>query len=234
MLKKDLILRNPLRLLGSEKEGLLANGDLGAVVARAGVGKTALLVQLALNSLLNDKRVLHISLDDAVNKVTLWYEEVFRLIANQYNIHQMHEIWDGILPNRLIMTFKVGGFNAPKLKERLTDMMAQNIFTPDMIIIDGLPFDDAVRPALTELKALAKEMDFPMWFTGRTHRHEDALTDGMPARIAPVEDLFETILQLRPEESQVHICAVKGRATAGAQTDLLLDPVTMLIQQDVE
>lgn len=230
MLKKDLILRNPLRLLGSEKEGLLADGDFGAVVARAGVGKTALLVQLALNSLLNDKRVLHISLDDPVNKVTLWYEEVFRLIATQYNIQQINEIWDGILPNRLIMTFKVEGFNAPKLKERLTDLMTQDIFTPDMIIIDGLPFDDAVRPALTELKALAQEMDFPMWFTGRTHRHEDALTDGMPARIAPVEDLFETILQLRPEESQVHICAVKGRATAGAKADLLLDPVTMLIQ----
>jgi hypothetical protein len=228
MLKKDLILRNPLRLLGQGDKGLLGPGELGAILARAGVGKTAFLVQLALSSLLNEKRVLHISLNDPVNKVTLWYEEVFRLIAGQYNLLQMNEIWDGILPNRFIMTFQVEGFNAPKLKERLTDLMAQGIFTPDMIIIDGLPFDDSTRTALTELKALAIAMNFPMWFTGRTHRHEVDIVNGLPARISEVSDLFDTILQLQTEGTQIHICAVKGSAVP--KSPLLLDPVTLLIQ----
>lgn len=228
MLKKDLILRNPLRLLGQGENSLLGPGELGAVLARAGVGKTAFLVQLALSSLLNEKRVLHISLNDPVNKVTLWYEEVFRLIAGQYNLLQMNEIWDGILPNRFIMTFQVEGFNAPKLKERLTDLMAQRIFTPDMIIIDGLPFDGSTRGALTELKALAEAMKFPMWFTGRTHRHEVDTVNGLPARISEVSDLFDTILQLQTEESEIHICAIKGSAVL--KSPLLLDPVTLLIQ----
>ena len=48
------------------------------MLARAGVGKTAILVQLALNTLLKGKNVLHISLNDPVKKVGLWYKEVFR------------------------------------------------------------------------------------------------------------------------------------------------------------
>lgn len=230
MLKKDLILRNPLRLIGYVENNLPAPGEFGAVLARAGVGKTALLVQLALNSLLNEKRVLHISLNEPVNKVTLWYEEVFRLIAGQYNLLQMNEIWDDLLPNRLIMTFQAEGFSAPKLGERLTDLTAQNIFSPDMVILDGLSLEDTTRPLLTALKSLAKDMKFPMWFTGRTHRHEENAQDGLPLRISAVADLFETILQLRPEKDRIHICAVKGSAVPQSDAHLLLDPVTMLIQ----
>ena len=72
MLKKELVLKNPLRLMGYETDDILSEGGFGAVLARAGVGKTALLVQLALNNLLQNKNVLHISLDDPVKKVSLW------------------------------------------------------------------------------------------------------------------------------------------------------------------
>ena len=70
MLKKDLILRNPLRVMGYENDDILSTGQFGAVLARAGVGKTAFLVQLSLNALLRGKNVLHISLEDPVNKVS--------------------------------------------------------------------------------------------------------------------------------------------------------------------
>ena len=39
MLTNDLILRNPLRLLGSTGDEILEPGALGAVLARHGVGK---------------------------------------------------------------------------------------------------------------------------------------------------------------------------------------------------
>ena len=58
-------------------------GGFGAVLAHAGVGKTALLVQLALNSMLRSRNVLHVSLNDPVNKVNLWYSELFHHLAGQ-------------------------------------------------------------------------------------------------------------------------------------------------------
>ncbi|MCK7511968.1 MAG: hypothetical protein MZV70_53260 [Desulfobacterales bacterium] len=48
MLKTDLILRNPVQYLGGQSEDVLAAGQFGGVLARAGVGKTALMVQMAL------------------------------------------------------------------------------------------------------------------------------------------------------------------------------------------
>ncbi len=143
MLKKDLILRNPLRVMGYENDDILNAGEFGAVLARAGVGKTAFLVQLSLNALLRGKNVLHISLIDPVNKVSLWYKEVFNLIANQYKVDQIDQLWDSLLPHRFIMTFRVEGFSVPKLEERLSDLMEQNIFMPQMIIVDGFPFDES-------------------------------------------------------------------------------------------
>ncbi|MDQ1277692.1 MAG: hypothetical protein QG555_733, partial [Thermodesulfobacteriota bacterium] len=106
MLKKELILRNPLRQMGYENDDILPEAGFGAVLARAGVGKTALLVQLALNTMLRGKKVLHVSLLDPVNKVDLWYRELFRLLAVQYQIGQFRTLWEEILPLRFIMTFK--------------------------------------------------------------------------------------------------------------------------------
>ena len=59
------------------------------------------------------------------------------------------------------MTFKVEGFSVPKLEERLADLTEQNIFSPDMIVIDGFPFDDDVEASLKQLKAFAEAHGSP-------------------------------------------------------------------------
>ena len=157
MIKKEMIYRNPLVNLGYDNEDILPVGGFGAVLAHAGVGKTALLVQLALNMMLRENSVLHVSLNDAVSKVDLWYQELFHDIAEKFGIPEINDYWDKIQPYRFIMTFKVEGFSAPKLEERLTDLMEQNIFKPHTVIIDGFKFDDAGRGQLMQLKELAKK-----------------------------------------------------------------------------
>jgi hypothetical protein len=230
MLKKDLILRNPLRVMGYENDDILNAGEFGAVLARAGVGKTAFLVQLSLNALLRDKNVLHISLEDPVNKVSLWYQEVFNLIAQQYKVDQISQLWESLLPHRFIMTFKVEGFSIPKLEERLSDLMEQNIFMPQMVIVDGFPFDETVSHSLTEFKDLIKSHQMPAWFTMRTHRHEDPGPGGFPMRHSQVSDLFEIAVQLLPVGKEIHVKAVKGAESFPEDLDLRLDPSTMLIK----
>ena len=232
MLKNDLILRNPLRLMGQESNDILPAGGFGAVMARAGVGKTALLVQLALDSLLNGKKVLHISLDDPVHKVSLWYEEVFSHIAHQYDKVRMNKLWESLLPQRFIMTFKVEGFSVPILEERLADLVQQNIFEPSMIIIDGLPFGAQVRDALQELKDTARRNEWHIWFTIRTHRHEDPDEAGLPVQLSSVADLFEVAIQLQPEGKEIHIRALKGGDADARLKNLQLDPATLLIKTD--
>ncbi len=229
MLKNDLILRNPLRLMDQENDDILAAGEFGAVLARAGVGKTAFLVQLSLNALLRGKNVLHISLTDPVNKVGLWYKEVFGLIAEQYQVDQINQLWESVLPHRFIMTFRVEGFSVPKLQERLADLTEQNIFSPQMIIVDGFPFDDAVHQSLSDFKKMIEQQGIHSWFTVRTHRHEEPEADGTPQQLANVADLFKIAIQLVPEGKDIHVRALKGGDSFSRHLDLRLDPSTMLL-----
>lgn len=229
MLKNDLILRNPLRLLGRESEEIIGPGGFGAALARAGVGKTAFLVQLSLDSLLRSKKVLHISLNDPVDKVGLWYKELFQHLAEQYDATHINRLWEDTLPHRFIMTFKVEGFSVPKLEERLTDLTQQGIFKPQMVIIDGFPFDATAEKSIIGLKALAKEHAMQVWFTIQTHREEALGPDGMPNRLTDILQLFDAVIQLQPKGNEIHVVPVKGAASA-EQTPLLLDPSTMLIQ----
>ncbi len=230
MIKKEMIYRNPLVNLGYDNEDILPVGGFGAVLAHAGVGKTALLVQLALNGMLRENSIMHVSLNDAVSKVDLWYQELFHDIAEKFGIAEINEYWDKIQPYRFIMTFKVEGFSAPKLEERLTDLMEQNIFKPHTVIIDGYKFDDAGRGQLVQLKELAQKYSMCLWFTVHTHRHEPPQENGLPLSFLHVADLFDVIVQLATRGEEVYIKSLKGKSNASAKNDLLLDPETMLIK----
>jgi hypothetical protein len=232
MMKKDLLMRNPLRQLGYSREDNLEDGAFGAILARAGLGKTAFLVQIALHTMLRDRNVLHISLDDPVDKVTLWYQEVFNLMAQSRQAIPTPELWDGLLPHRFIMTFKVEGFSVPKLRERMTDLSEQGIFHPQTLIIDGLPFESGMGTLLEDLKQLCRATGVRSWFTVRTHRHEDPGPDGMPPQLSDVQDLFDIVLQLLPDGKDIHIRQLKGVAGGGQDTHLRFDPATMLIKAD--
>lgn len=231
MLKKELILQDPLRFMGYKDEDILAEGGFGAVLARAGVGKTAILVQLALNQLLRGKNVLHISLDDPVKKISLWYKEFFRHLTQQHNTKETDRIWESILPHRFIMTFSVEGFNASKLEERLSDLIDQNIFSPDVVFIDGFHFDDKTGITLSDLKSLAKKHGVHVWFAVKTHRHEKPGPNGMPTPLLNVADLFDLVIQLQPEGKEIHVKTLKGLPTDPDHPKLLLDPATMMIKR---
>jgi hypothetical protein len=230
MLKKEMIYRNPLVNLGYEDEDILPKGGMGAVIAHAGVGKTALLVQLAINMMLREKSILHVSLQDAVSKVDVWYHELFQNIAANFDAAEIKDYWDRIQQYRFIMTFRVESFSVPTLEERLTDLMQQNIFKPHTVIIDGLKFDEAGRGQLVLLKELAKKYAMRIWFTVHAHRHETPADNCLPVSFLHVADLFDVIVQMEAKAEDIYIKALKGKSSNAKPHILLLDPATMLIK----
>jgi hypothetical protein len=233
MLKNKLIHRHPMRQLGFETEDILPPGGFGAVLAHAGVGKTALLVQLALDAMLRNRKVLHVSLNDPVNKVNLWYGELFNNLARQQEAVAIKQLWDSVLPNRFIMTFRVESFDVPKLEERIDDLTEQGIFFPEIMIVDGLHFDGSHRADLEALRMLAARHAMRVWFTVHTHRHEKPGPDGLPIDFSPLLDLFDLVLELRPEHADIHIHVLKGATSPQGRSDLVLDPSTLLIKDQV-
>jgi archaellum biogenesis ATPase FlaH len=56
MVKQELIQRSPVRIFEKSIHGGLKSGGLGVIASRKGVGKTAVLVQIALDKLMQGKR----------------------------------------------------------------------------------------------------------------------------------------------------------------------------------
>ncbi len=228
MFKQEMILRNTLRRLGFDSDDVLPEGGFGAVLARAGVGKTAFLVQLALYGLLKEKKVVHVSLNDPVDKVNVWYTELFHRIASDEETTDGTAFLESLLPNRFIMSFRIEGFSLPKLKERLDDLSQQGIFFPSLIIVDGLHFAESRKADIYGLKDFAVKNRMQVWFAVQTHRDEDRKASLFPVYFAPFADLFDIVFELRSEHADVEITVLKGGKSE--RESLLLDPTTMLIR----
>lgn len=232
MIKKDLIRRHPLGRFGFGAVDVLGNGGFGAVLARAGVGKTALLVQLALNEMIRGKRVLHVSMYEPVGKVALWYEELYARLAAGHAPSQRKSLWEESLPLRFIMTFKVEGFSVPKFKERLHDLLVPGIFKPEVVLIDGLHFDMIERGEMEDLKKLAEDLGVSVWFTVHIHRHQETGREGLPLPLVPFEDLFDFAVVLATQEERVGIRILKTPVAGSETCALTLDPSSMLVMDE--
>jgi len=152
MLKKDLILKNPLRAWEPDTGRNAATPRLGLVVAPRGSGKTAVLVQFALDSLLRGNRVAHVSIGQSLEKTKEWYEDLFQELSRNYKLEHVGEVHSEIAANRLIMTFNTGSFSPAKLEERLKDLIEQDIFHPQVLVIDGFSFEDAGENQVRNLR----------------------------------------------------------------------------------
>ena len=229
MLKRELILRNPLSIVKTDDKEPLTEGQFGAVLAKAGVGKTAFLVQLALSNLLRDRNVLHVSLTQPVRKVCLWYEEVFHNISREYQIKNTAELWETILPHRFIMTFNKNDFSIERFEERINDLTEQGIFFPQLVIIDGLDFDESSMESLSELKILSREMGFPVWFAITVNPDEDLKKGALPAHVDPIAHLFDVLIRLKASKKEINILLLKGEPSKDEE-NVYLDPSTLLIK----
>ncbi|VEN74944.1 Cytoplasmic protein [Candidatus Desulfarcum epimagneticum] len=218
---------NPLALLGLDSEDMFAKGGFGVVFSRAGVGKTAFLVQLAINAMAAGKRALHISLNDPVSKINLWYKEVSGNAAGSFIDMTGDDLFETIQSRRFIMTFKPEEFGAAKLEERVAELADQNIFSPDIIAIDGVRFDEGADGLLSDLKAVSEKRRVPMWLTMRTHRQESGDKSQALKPFSDFAHLFDVAVQLYPEGKNIIVRRVKG----GDGVQALLDPATMLVKK---
>jgi hypothetical protein len=227
----ELIISNPLRALGlEEKTGGNAQAMMGLVMARAGLGKTAILVQFALDCMLLGNKVLHVSIGEGVDKTRSWYDDILSLLTDGEKLESIPEV----MKNRMIMTFKENSFSKAKLEERLDDLVQQNIYKPECLIIDGYDFERNDKKSLEELRHFMNERGLKMiWFSAVSHRDDKRVSlDGVPAPCHEVDSLFDTVLLIKPEGDAMKLNILKCDSCAvDPGSILMLDPSTMLIKQ---
>jgi KaiC/GvpD/RAD55 family RecA-like ATPase len=207
-------------------EQAVDTGRLGAIAARAGVGKTSFLVQVALHAMLRGQNVLHINLNDPLQKTVLWYKEVFSRLIDKYSGLGETVNLDMILGRRFIMTMKVGEFSVAAIQERLSDFIEQEIFAPQLLLVDGLNFDEPQDETVSRLKDLTREFSLRTWVAMSVHREEARDESGLPVRLSDLAGRFDLIWELLPESGKININLLKGQSAS----DCFLDPLSLLLQ----
>ena len=232
--KKDLVMNNPLRVLGIEKKVQENGAGMGLIMARAGLGKTAILVQIALDSMLWGDKVLHVSIGRDIDKTKAWYDDILALMTAEEKSESMQATLAEIMQKRMIMTFKESAFSQAKLEERLDDLVQQNIYKPVCLIIDGYDFQAGTHADLQEFKDFMVRRGLKMiWFSAVTHREDERKSAaGVPAPCHEVDDLFDMVMCIAPKDSAIDLKILKCvNCAVDAGTSLTLDPSTMLIQK---
>ncbi len=82
---REIYDRSPLRVLDRSIHGGLGRGNIGVVCAGHGAGKTAFLVSVALDHLMSGDQVLHVAVDQPVDRIRNYYDEIFAEMARAFN-----------------------------------------------------------------------------------------------------------------------------------------------------
>ncbi len=238
MVKEELVKRSPLRVLERSTHGGLVPGSIGVIASRKGVGKTACLVHMATDSLLQGRGVIHVSFAGKTDHIISWYEDIFKEIARWQNLQDAMAIHDELIKHRVIMNFNHEGMNLDQVLSSLRAMITQGGFRADMIVIDGLDVARLDSSTLDVLHNFARELGVTVWLSATIlHEDEDVDERGVPRMLQDIVNDVSLLITLTPSKDRfVHLKLVKDHETfpGGEDLHLRLDASTMLIAADTK
>jgi len=230
MYSKELNERNPLRLFDHSIHGGLGPGNVGVVVARHGIGKTAFLVGIALDDAMRGRKVLHVSLDKTVDHVREFYDEIFMDLAHSAGLEDLAAARLEMERHRIIHTYAGGKFTLDKLRHSIQFLKDVAHFEPACVILQGFSFENAVSADVEALRQLAAEFNVELWMSALTHRGVAADAHGIPEPVAKFASVISVVVQMTDDHGTVKLSLLKDHDNPDvAKLALELDPSTMLL-----
>ena len=228
---QDFIDISPLKLIEMSSTRELGRGKLGVLMARAGVGKTACLIHIAFDKLFRGEKLVHISLEDAPEKVTSYYNVIFYDLVKALDMKNETEKRMLFDRNRMILAYMNKSFEIKRLRDNLKTLVDKIEFLPDSLIVDGLDFENAGRDIFEGFKEIASEFKVEIWLSALSHRHiTDVNERGIPYPCSRIDDLLSIIIQLQSTQSGVFLKLIKDQeSTVMPDASVRLDPNTFLV-----
>jgi hypothetical protein len=228
MVKEELVKRSPLRILEKTIHGGLGKGNLGAIAAKRGVGKTAFLVHLATDQLFQGKHIIHVSFSASTAHIIDWYEDIFFELKRRHKLDAAPAVHDEIVKNRVIMNFHQQGLSIAKITDSLKAMIREGHFDAEMIVVDGYDLAVAAERDIQSFKEFAEQMGLEIWFSVSLPSPE-----AFESSIGPHSRFFAILIRLIPMKGYIHLELVKDHdQTSFGDLHLKLDPKTMLIAKE--
>ena len=233
MLKEELIAKSPVRLLEKSIEGGLKAGNIGVIASRKGIGKTSVLVQLALDRLLQGEKVIHVSFTAHTSYVISWYENIFSELAKRRNLEKFNEVKDGLVKNRVIMNFAQETVTIDQIVHSLRAMVNEGGFKASTLIVDGYDFTRSSGDRLAKVKTFAAESGLEVWYSATLSGDEPQIDkNNVPLLLQDCLDSISVLILLEPKAEYIHFTVVKDHGRMNPQDlKLKLDAKTLLIAE---
>jgi KaiC/GvpD/RAD55 family RecA-like ATPase len=231
MVLSELIKRSPVRIFEQSIRGGLKAGEIGIIASQTGVGKTSVLVQLALDKLLQGKKVIHVSFTQHTHNVLGWYENIFNEFINRKNLENAAEIKNELVKNRVLMNFNQNGMSNDQVLKSLRAMIVEGGFFAEAVIIDGFDFSRTEAGSIARVKAFAAELGLSVWYSCTVK------SDGMqyderniPLVLKDFAGLIDVVIVLEPKTNHVEFSVCKNHDSCGTKSAAMqLDPKPLLI-----
>jgi hypothetical protein len=226
---KNFISVSPLKVLEMSSRKALEVGNLGVVMARAGVGKTACLIHIGLHKIFQGGRIVHISLEEGPDKVAADYNvRVNDIITGIGDDREYRTLID---ENRMILVYLNRIFGAGRLRANLSNLAENLGFRPNALVVDGIDFENAGRTLFEDLKDIAMEFELEVWLSALSHRHILKVNErGIPYPCHELDDIFSIIIQLEPATSGIVLRLLKDHDNPViTNAEVMLDPNTFLV-----
>ena len=233
MVKKELVRRSPLRILEKSLRGGLGKGNVGVLASRKGVGKTACLVHIATDKLLQDKPVIHVSYASRVDYIIGWYRDIFKEIALMRQLESALEVHDEIIKNRVIMNFKQDAARTDQVLKSIEAMIEYGNFAADTIIMDGYDFARSTAEDLQKFKDFARKMGLEIWVSASLKGDEPLFDEkGIPNELKNYLDQIDVLITLAFRNEHVRLSLVKNYDyPPPGDLKIGLDPKSLLISE---
>jgi len=188
--------------------GGVGSGELSAVIAPTGVGKSHFLVHVGAQALLQGKNVLHFTFELHERAVGVRYDshllgiDSLECIDRKEQIKEFYTANAGRLGKLRIKYFPTGTATVNTVRQFI-DKLALDNFRPDLLVVDyaqimrstekyELPRLE-LKKIFEELRSLASELDLPIWTASQSNK------EGADSDIITLSNMAESY-------AQAHIC----------------------------
>ena len=197
----ELVARDPVTTgwtyIDNITGGGLGKGELGVCVAPTGGGKSMVLTHLGAEALKAGKCVVHYSFELLDSVICRRYDSCLteiNLSSIIVNKEKVRKIVENVPGKLIVKQYPTKSASSVTLKAHLEKLKRRG-FNPDMIIVD---YADLLKPVnrerekrnelesiYEELRAIAMEMECPVWTASQTNR------SGLNAEIITMESISE-------------------------------------------
>ncbi len=224
MVKQDLFNKSPVRLFDTATNGGLEAGKIGLVTSKKGLGKTSVLVQFGMDTLLKDEQLVHVTFDLHSSNVISWYDGIFTEIAKKSAGNSI-ELKSETVSKRTILNFSLDNFSVTKVVNTLKALSSAGIAVKG-VVMDGIDFTKVSEEDVKTVADYAAAEKVTIWTSATSEGSK--LAEVVPANL---EKYFAAVINLNQTGSSVALDVLKLNDKKDVNTGLKLDSKTLLISK---